>query len=550
MSELAMIDPGVVRPNPDQPRKDFDGDELVALTDSVRQHGVIVPITVRADNGGYIVVAGERRLRAAVAADLAAIPAHVLPAGDDSDVLAVVENVARSDLNPVEEGHAYLAMLGRYSDVEVANLVSRPVERVRDRCLLAALPDVAQAKIVSGDIGLSAARVLVRVQATSYDVTVALATGVGSHYEGDVLARNPDEALRSLLRSGTRTCSECEGEGVIWPDPDTEVSQPCPTCEGAGSVAVDDVPAFYALSTWGGIDNGDVAAFEGEQREELTGLWNAYLEKAQSGQPEWFHVDRPRLPEEAADAARAYGCLLEFGRTAYITDRAFAFDLVKQAIVDATARVGEKASRAKADRPKKPSKDEMTPEQIAADEALSADRKKARDKEHAARVAGRAFNLDLGTALATKLAAPKVTTEAMKVLVGELLDIYLADRRGFDGGSLASGLGMYRRLIEPQPVKKNGDAIYPRKSEAIEPAIEAIYRELKAARNPEQVLGVWLRVVAAAAFTDVRGITKADLEGCQGSLRRTDEHKALIAKLLPKSIRDRLPKRRNLNWNG
>lgn len=550
MSELAMIDPGVVRPNPDQPRQDFNADELAALTDSVRQHGVIVPITVRADNGGYVIVAGERRLRAAIAAEVAPIPAHILPAGDNSDVLAVVENIARADLNPVEEGHAYQAMLARHTEAEIANLVSRPVERVRDRLLLAALPDVAQAKIVSGDIGLAAARVLVHVQSTSPDVAAALASGVGSRYNGDVLARNPDEALRSLLRGSTRECPECEGERVIWPDPnDEEREETCPTCQGFGTVTGEDTPEFFALSTWVGLDEDDLAMFDGEQADELAALWATYLETAHAGQPSWFHADRPRLPDVATDAARAYGCLLEFNRTSYITDRAFAFDLVKQAILDATKNTTEKRSRQGADRPKKRPKADMTPEELAVEEAETARRKAAREADTAARREGREFNLDLGVALATKLAAPKVTTEAMKALVGELLDQHLADRRGFDGGFLPSGLAMYRRLIEPQPAKKNGDAIYPRKSDAVNPAVEAIYRELKAARNPEQVLGVWLRVVAAAAFTDLRGITKADLEGCHGHLHRRDEHKALITKLLPKQIRDRLPARRGLSWN-
>ena len=105
-----------VEPNPDQPRQDFDEEELQALADSIEIHGVIQPLTVRETaNGYYQIIAGERRWRAARAAGLSEIPAVIMEADDKKVMeLALIENLQRQDLNPVEEALGYQSLMEEY----------------------------------------------------------------------------------------------------------------------------------------------------------------------------------------------------------------------------------------------------------------------------------------------------------------------------------------------------------------------------------------------------------------------------------------------------
>lgn len=102
-----------VEPNPDQPRRDFDDEELEALAESISIHGVIQPLTVReSPNGYYQIIAGERRWRASRMANLSEIPAVVVEADDKKAMeLALIENLQRQDLNPVEEAMGYQTLM-------------------------------------------------------------------------------------------------------------------------------------------------------------------------------------------------------------------------------------------------------------------------------------------------------------------------------------------------------------------------------------------------------------------------------------------------------
>ncbi len=121
-----------VEPNPDQPRQDFDEEELQALSESIAVHGVIQPLTVReTGNGYYQIIAGERRWRASRMAGLTEIPAIVMEADDKKAMeLALIENLQRQDLNPVEEALGYQSLMDDYglTQEEAASRVgkSRP----------------------------------------------------------------------------------------------------------------------------------------------------------------------------------------------------------------------------------------------------------------------------------------------------------------------------------------------------------------------------------------------------------------------------------------
>ena len=105
-----------VEPNPDQPRHDFDEEELQALADSIEIHGVIQPLTVRETaNGYYQIIAGERRWRAARIANLSEVPVVVIEADDKKAMeLALIENLQRQDLNAVEEALGYQSLMQEY----------------------------------------------------------------------------------------------------------------------------------------------------------------------------------------------------------------------------------------------------------------------------------------------------------------------------------------------------------------------------------------------------------------------------------------------------
>ena len=136
-----------VEPNPDQPRRDFDEEELQALADSISTHGVVQPLTVRElPNGYFQIIAGERRWRAARLAGLSEIPAVLIEADDRKTMeLALIENLQRQDLNPVEEAMGYHSLMSDYglTQEETASRVGKSRPTVANALRLLSLqPDV------------------------------------------------------------------------------------------------------------------------------------------------------------------------------------------------------------------------------------------------------------------------------------------------------------------------------------------------------------------------------------------------------------------------
>ena len=138
-----------VEPNPNQPRRDFDPEELQSLADSIATHGVVQPLTVRqTDSGYYQIIAGERRWRAARIAELRKIPAVIIEADDKKVMeLALIENLQRQDLNPVEEAMGYQSLMADYglTQEETANRVGKSRPAVANMLrLLTLCPDVLE----------------------------------------------------------------------------------------------------------------------------------------------------------------------------------------------------------------------------------------------------------------------------------------------------------------------------------------------------------------------------------------------------------------------
>ena len=142
---LADIPVGALRPNSRQPRRRFDGESIAGLAESIRVSGVVQPLLVRPGaDGTYEIVAGERRWRAARAAGLPTVPALVREADErEALLLALVENVAREDLSPIEEARAYAVLQDEFglSLGDVAERVGRSKPTVSNRLRLLDLPD-------------------------------------------------------------------------------------------------------------------------------------------------------------------------------------------------------------------------------------------------------------------------------------------------------------------------------------------------------------------------------------------------------------------------
>ena len=157
-----------IEPRQDQPRRFFDEVQLAELAESIKEHGVIQPITVREIDGGYYqIIAGERRWRAARLAGLFEIPAKVIEADDRTAmVLAMVENLQREDLNPIEEAKGYKVLTEEYgmTQAAVAESVgkSRPV--ITNAMRLLTLPEDVLKLTEEGKLSLSQARAILEIE--------------------------------------------------------------------------------------------------------------------------------------------------------------------------------------------------------------------------------------------------------------------------------------------------------------------------------------------------------------------------------------------------
>ena len=166
-----------IEPNRLQPRRNFDEEELSALADSIRQHGVIQPLTVRLlDSGYYQIIAGERRWRAARLAGLREVPVVVIEADDKKAMeLALIENLQRADLTPIEEARGYQQLIGEYglTQEQVADRVSKSRPAVANAMRLLSLPDELLALVEEGKLTAGHARAILSLKEKPQQLAVA-----------------------------------------------------------------------------------------------------------------------------------------------------------------------------------------------------------------------------------------------------------------------------------------------------------------------------------------------------------------------------------------
>ena len=198
-----------VEPNPEQPRSSFDGEALQALADSITAHGILQPLTVRELPGGYYqIIAGERRWRAARMAGLSEVPVLVVEADDRKAMeLALIENLQREDLNPIEEARGYRALLDEHglSQEAISSRVGKSRPAVANSLRLLQLCPEVLALVESGALSAGHARAIVALDGA----------------KAQQAAANKVLALRLSVRQTEALCKKLAQPPKAAPDGDT-----------------------------------------------------------------------------------------------------------------------------------------------------------------------------------------------------------------------------------------------------------------------------------------------------------------------------------------
>ena len=174
---IHMIPVAQIVPNRSQPRQTFVEEELLKLVESIKQHGILQPVLVRRKSEDlYELIAGERRFRAATLAELPAVPAVIRKSNDEeSTILSLIENIQRSNLNPVEEAKAYRQLIDELDVTQeaVAERVGRDRASVANICRILSLPAEVQDMVASGQLTLGHAKVILGIKNSGDRLTLA-----------------------------------------------------------------------------------------------------------------------------------------------------------------------------------------------------------------------------------------------------------------------------------------------------------------------------------------------------------------------------------------
>lgn len=197
-----MLKLSELEPNRDQPRKRFDESGMTSLADSIARHGIVTPLTVRKlDEGRYRIIAGERRYRAARLAGLTEVPVIVLDADElRAAEIALVENLQRADLNPMEEAEGYRSLIDRYDlrQEDVAERVGRSRSAVANALRLLELPPELAAMVTEGQLSAGHARTLLPLASPKRMKEAAQAV-----IDGDLSVRQTEALVKRLNAAET-----------------------------------------------------------------------------------------------------------------------------------------------------------------------------------------------------------------------------------------------------------------------------------------------------------------------------------------------------------
>jgi len=184
--------------NPRQPRQFFDRDKLTELAESIKANGILQPIVVRKSKDGFEIIAGERRWRAAQQAGLKQVPCIIQSVGDQEILeLALVENIQRDDLSPIEEANAYKMMIEDFSltQDEIAKKVGKSRVAVTNILRLLHLPLSIQELVIEGQLSMGHARALLPVPEESFQKQLA-----SEIIKADLSVRQTESKVRSFLK--------------------------------------------------------------------------------------------------------------------------------------------------------------------------------------------------------------------------------------------------------------------------------------------------------------------------------------------------------------
>lgn len=180
-SQLVVeIDIDLIRPNPLQPRKSFDEASIAELAESIKEYGILQPILVYEENNEFFLIAGERRLRASKMAKLTSIKAIIVDIKPEKlREMALIENIQREDLNPIDLANSYSALIKDYNITqdELANKVQKSRPQITNTLALLKLPQRAQNLLIEGKISQGHAKILVNLN--EKDLKIALDSILG-----------------------------------------------------------------------------------------------------------------------------------------------------------------------------------------------------------------------------------------------------------------------------------------------------------------------------------------------------------------------------------
>jgi ParB/RepB/Spo0J family partition protein len=487
---LSMVAVAQIRPSKANPRVEFDDERMAELIESVKRHGIITPLTLSRDSDGrYAIIAGERRYRAAKAAKLREVPAQVREVEGEALMLAVAENVIRADLSPLEEARAYRRLVDEHGDAaKVAKLVGKSERLVGERLDLLRLPERTQDLLAARRVPLACAPHLIEIaerEPLLTDITAAW------------LAERPQEAAGFPPAPGDVVDDVLAAE---WLDDEGKPLHPVAYSVGGyhGPIVPrsrprEAVPAL--LAKLGPHAEGVDAAFRAlpEIKHATEYDWQA-REHEERRERECF-----ALTDDDADAARAFGCLLELGGVngrdhRYVTDAEWLADRLVQKIAAHVAAEEERRQRARS---------ATSGSGASGDDAEKEARREQRQRDYEARVAARSRNLDLGAALARW--EPKLDTDAVKLL-GSLVLIHYGKAAAW----------AHRLCVEqPTTTNKQGKVTvrYPRGAQVEKQHHEAAMAALMRTRSPEAALATVLRLLVAQRLADTAGLPGADRQG-------------------------------------
>ena len=209
--EFTLIDASIIARNPYQPRRDFDQESLGEMVESIARHGILQPLLVRAHEGGYQLVAGERRLLAARQAGLAQVPCRIVDYDDKAVCeVAIVENVQRADLNDLEKAQAFQDYLDKFASTieELAARLGKNRSTVSNCLRLLELPDFVKLALQSGKITAGHARALLPLEEDADQIAMC------QRVESERLSvrQVEDEVRRKLQPADTISFQEATGK--------------------------------------------------------------------------------------------------------------------------------------------------------------------------------------------------------------------------------------------------------------------------------------------------------------------------------------------------